>query len=212
MEHSVDTSRRKLKEDVHGSVEDKNTFSFYTEILHAPTLKMRTIPSRYQWTFGHLKEAVLTEPNTKEFITLESEGEITSVIPEKVKSLNFEDSDNFINNIFSGRDFISSETWASNEIIKSRIISSDDDYVYLDCILDIETMHFEQRQFHKSLFSNFKTLQTGGLVLIKLKSKPGSFRVDVYPGEGLVNPELFDFNEEIKELRGRDLGAKLQEW
>ena len=109
--------------------------------------------------------------------------------------------------------FISSENWVSNEIIKSRIVSSDNDFVYLDCIIDLETMSLEHRRFPKNLFSNFKSLETGTLAIINLKSKPNSFRVDVYFGEGMIDPKLFDVNNDLKDLEGRDLGTKLRgEW
>ncbi|MAX71365.1 MAG: hypothetical protein CMC76_09740 [Flavobacteriaceae bacterium] len=140
------------------------------------------------------------------------DGDVT-VIPKKQERLNHEDSGSLLDGLFSGRDFISSENWVSNEIIKSRIVSSDNDFVYLDCIIDLETMSLEHRRFPKNLFSNFKSLETGTLAIINLKSKPNSFRVDVYFGEGMIDPKLFDVNNDLKDLEGRDLGTKLRgEW
>lgn len=129
------------------------------------------------------------------------------------ESVNSEDSNNLIKNIFRGRKFISTgENWISNEIIKGKIVSSDNESVYIDCLIDVNTMYFEHRQFHRSLFENFKSLESGNLVVIKIKSKPGSFRFDVYPGEGLVDKKLFEISNDIQSLKGRDLGAKLGEW
>lgn len=185
MENPIDTSFKKIRTN------------FYQE--------------DYQKSSYHEKENEVGESIIHKQNTSNSYGEVTSVT-EEPKNVNYEDSEGLIKNIFRGRDFITSESWDSNELIKSRIVSSDNDSVYLDCIIDIETMDIQHREFPKSFFSNFKTLETGDLALIKIKSKPGSYRIDVFSGQGIINPELFDFNGDIEELKGRDLGTKLRKW
>lgn len=210
MEELIDTSFKKIKSlDKHFIREAISNFTNALE--HNSALKSEESDSQFKYIVSNKNDVLLTEPNIREDNTLDSDRKDTS-FPTELKGINAEDSESLINNIFKGRDFITSESWAYKEIIKSRIISSDDDLIYLDCIIDIETMIIEQRQFPKSLFSNFKTLKTGDLVLIKINSKPGSFRVDIYPGKGIVNENLFDINDDIQELKGRDLGTKLREW
>ncbi|WP_417364460.1 hypothetical protein [Galbibacter sp.] len=213
MEETIVTSSKKIKE-VFNSHVNRRRGSYYTESTVNETISRLQEDNNFSnWNVKNdeVDESSITKPNNNEPIIPIKYGGITPINNNR-ENINYEDSESILDNIFRGRDFIPSESWVSNEIIKARIVSSDNDSVYLDCIIDLETMYFELRQFHKSLFSNFKTLETGDLALIKLKSKPGSFRVDVYPGEGLVNANLFEIKDDIQRLKGRSLGTKLREW
>lgn len=142
----------------------------------------------------------------------DSEDDVTSV-PKESKTINYEDSESLINNVFNARDFIVNETWETNEMIKSRVVNYDEEFVYLDCIVDLDMMLFEHRQFPRNMFSNFKTLNAGDLVMIKIKSNPGSLRIDIYSGRGIISPDLFNINDDIEKLKEQDKVVNLRgEW
>ncbi|MBT8265386.1 MAG: hypothetical protein HKO81_06575 [Flavobacteriaceae bacterium] len=214
MEDSIVTSNKKISGELsnHGTIDQSKV---YTGAEPVNPTKDYTYQGTYQVSSGAISEL---EPYALDTLILEehdarSDSDVTISGLSK-DPISVEDSSSLINNIFHARDFIPlNETWTSNEIINSRIINADNQFVYTDCVVDMNNMIFEQRQFPRELFSNFRSLETGNLAIIKLKAKSGTFRIDVYPGEGIVDPALFDISDDIKELKDLNPSTKLpREW
>lgn len=124
----------------------------------------------------------------------------------------FEDSSSFLNNFFRGKDPILNENWEVNENIQGRILSFDENEVYVDCLIDLEKNIIQSRRFPITLFNNLSRISENKPVLIKTRLKPGAIRIDVYSGEGIVNLEVFEMNNEWDSLRGKNLDTKLSKW
>lgn len=105
--------------------------------------------------------------------------------------------------------FISAESWSKVTNLHSRIAQVTKSIVSCECLIDKENQIFEVRDFPKEMFTHFDSLFEGKLVLISLKTKPGSSRIDIHEGDGLVDKSLFDLEDEWKELENSDLGKPL---
>lgn len=124
----------------------------------------------------------------------------------------FEDSKNFFEDLFIGKEIILNENWNVNESIQGKILSIDENLVYVDCLMDLENKIFQSRSFPKELFTHLTNLKIQKPVLIKTKLKPGSIRIDIFPGDGIVDLKVFETEEKWKSLRGKNLGSKLNQW
>lgn len=124
----------------------------------------------------------------------------------------FEDSGTFLNNLLRGKENIINENWEVNENIQGKILSYDDNEVYVDCLLDKENTIIQSRRFPISLFKNLSQIDKNKPVLIKTRLKAGAIRIDVYSGEGIVNLKIFESNEQWDSLKGKNLDSKLTEW
>lgn len=127
------------------------------------------------------------------------------------KQFTIEDSGAFLKGVFKSRDFISNERWDEIQNVQGKIISVGSDTVTVDCLIDIESNEFQCRAFPKKLFANIQTESTK-FIIIKTSIKGGSTRIDLYPGEGLVNPEYFEIEEDWDSLKDSGLDNKLTEW
>lgn len=83
------------------------------------------------------------------------------------------------------------ENWTSFINIPARILKAEGDLVSCECLMDQEAMIFEQRVFPQILFGHIN-VSSGQFVLISIKSKVGSSRVDVYNGTTFFDVEIFD--------------------
>lgn len=84
-----------------------------------------------------------------------------------------------------------SEEWDDFTILDAHVYSFDDKTVNCDCLIDRERDLIEKRTFPRYLFDRLSKLEIGYLVWIKIRQKPGSIRIDVVDGKGLVNKEIF---------------------
>ncbi|WP_040254121.1 hypothetical protein [Psychroserpens mesophilus] len=135
------------------------------------------------------------------------------ILPNEIESYsNAEDAGLFLENLFKNKETILNENWDSVESIQSKVISFNEESVYVDCLLDEELKYFESRVFPRKLFNNVTDLDNDIPILMKIKTKPGSFRIDIYPGKGLVNLDLFDLKDGWEELKGRVQDKKLDKW
>lgn len=123
-----------------------------------------------------------------------------------------EDSGDFLRNFYKGKDVVLNESWDITETIQGKIVHFNEDEIFVDCLVDLEKRVFEHRVFQKDLFKNISNITADKPVLIKTRMKAGSFRIDVYPGEGIVDLNLFELNEDWEELRGSGLDDKLVKW
>ena len=79
-------------------------------------------------------------------------------------------------------------------------------------MVDIESKTFQHRAFPLYLFENIDGLSENKTVIIKTRMKVGAIRIDVYPGDGIVNNKLFQQNKNWESLEGSGLDEKLTEW
>jgi len=106
---------------------------------------------------------------------------------------------------FQKRGFILGEKWESTLNIPSKVLKFNNEIVYCECIIDSESQTFETRIFPKSLFSNIADLKSGMPILIKIQTKKGSTRIDVYDGKDMFDLTMFDFNDDLKDLEDAGL-------
>jgi hypothetical protein len=107
---------------------------------------------------------------------------LNTVIPEKGN----------VNNIgLSG--FHLFDSWTKFNNIPARISQITEELIYCECLMDKDTLNFEERAFPKLLFDHI-SISNGMFILVSIKSKIGSSRVDVYRGDNFFDSSLFDKN------------------
>lgn len=138
---------------------------------------------------------------------------LMGMIPSKeTLYASLEDSQSFTQNLFRGKDIILNENWTKSETIQGIVVHIRDEEVFVDCLIDLDNRIFEHRAFPKQLFENILDLSANKSVIIKTRLKSGAVRIDVYSGDGIVNLELFELNENWDELINSGLDSKLDEW
>jgi hypothetical protein len=118
----------------------------------------------------------------------------------------------FMKDKMGKRDVLMNEKWARSQTIQSKVVNVTDDSVFLDCLVDVDSLKFQHRKFPKELFVDIRDLGPGKLIIIKSKSKPGSSRLDVYSGEGIVPENLFKPSSNWESLKDAKLDEKLSSW
>lgn len=118
------------------------------------------------------------------------------------------DSESYNPNL-SHRDFIMNESWDKTLNISSRIMHITKDSVSCECVIDRENKVFQTRQFPRELFEHIEPLESQRLVIIKIRSKIGSSRIDIYNGENLVDASLFEIKDNWDSLKDSDLHTPL---
>jgi hypothetical protein len=116
---------------------------------------------------------------------------------------------NFINELFKTRGFIANEFWSTTINVNSKIIKTDNDFVICECLIDKENKIFEKRSFPRYLFNHIENVKTNPYVILSIKSKIGSTRIDVLNGSNLVDKNAFDLNDEWNKLEGYDFNQPL---
>jgi hypothetical protein len=121
------------------------------------------------------------------------------------------DNSNIINkHDFFRRGFLSGETWDKTLNIQSRILSSTKDTVTCECLIDKEQKTFQIRSFPIQLFEHLKPIIPKKTVLVKIKTKIGSSRIDVYDGKHLVDNHLFELKDNWELLKNSNLNSPLE--
>ncbi len=123
-----------------------------------------------------------------------------------------EDSGKLFENTFGHRDVILNEEWEVSENVQGKLTSLTETEVYIDCLIDVENRSFQHRVFPFHLFKHINGLQENKTVIIKTKIRAGSVRVDVYPGDGIVNEKLFELKDKWESLSESGIDKKLNKW
>ncbi len=144
--------------------------------------------------------------------TISSEDSIEINLSEERFYSSVEDSGSFMRNLYRGKDVILNEKWTNTETIQGKVVHLSEQEVFVDCLIDLDNKIFQHRAFSKHLFENIFNLSANKPVIIKTRLKPGAIRVDVYSGDGIVNLELFQLNENWDNLKDSGLDVKLNEW
>lgn len=143
---------------------------------------------------------------------ISSEDSVKINLSQDRLNASIEDSGSFIKNFYRGKDVILNENWTQTETIQGKVIHFNEQEIFVDCLVDRENKIFQHRIFSKLLFENIVNLSANKPVIIKTRLKPGAVRVDVYSGDGIVNLELFELNENWDNLKNSGLDDKLNEW
>lgn len=110
------------------------------------------------------------------------------------------DDDTFRNNTFFHRAFYKPEKWDESFNIHAKVFSLSSDFVSCDCLIDEENNIFEKRVFPRSIFNGIFQLEAGRLIILKIRSKKGSMRMDILDGRGVVDQEKFSLETEWESL------------
>jgi hypothetical protein len=162
-------------------------------------------------TSAHDEKPYQTDPSRGKAYNLKSVASNHSL--SDVESLErSEDAEKLFRNLFRGREVIRNETWVSTHTVQGKIVHCTENEVFVDCLIDFDEGIFEHRAFSKNLFVHLSKLKAGIPVLIKTRSKPGTIKIDIYPGEGIVNLEKFELKDSWDDLENSGLDEKLTEW
>jgi len=119
------------------------------------------------------------------------------------------DIDPLSQQIFTSKNVILKEDWESIINLPSRFIEGDDYLITCESIIDVENRIFETKKYPIDLFQHLLPLEYCDPILIKLSSKPGSYRLDVYNGKGLVDLSLFNLKDGWEDLMNQGLDKRL---
>jgi hypothetical protein len=98
------------------------------------------------------------------------------------------------------------EKWSKTVSIPAKILNINKEFFTCECVVDRQNFIFESRVFPTKLIAHIDDIERNNLILIKVKEKPGSTRIDIYDGRGTVDSEIFSVEEELNELDNLDLG------
>lgn len=98
-----------------------------------------------------------------------------------------------------------SELWKKTISFHASILQITKKQVYCDCLIDKENGFFETRVFPKELFEHLQNIAEKALVVIRIQTKPGSSRIDVFDGKGIVDPATFEVNDIFDSLKNSGL-------
>lgn len=115
-----------------------------------------------------------------------------------------------ISQLLESRGYLASEKWSDVISVQSIIRAVSNTHVTVECLIDPVKTIFEVRAFPRPLFSNLSTVSAGTPVYIKLYNKPGSIRIDVFDGKGLVDTKLFDAELDWKDLMNANLDSQIK--
>ncbi|RWY53881.1 hypothetical protein [Mucilaginibacter gilvus] len=102
--------------------------------------------------------------------------------------------------LFKSRAVIINEKWANIVNLQALVVSFNNDLVQCECLIDKEQKIFQTRSFPAVVFESIDHLKKGQPVLISIKSKSGSIRIDVVDGKNFVDLSLFEMNDSWERL------------
>ena len=111
--------------------------------------------------------------------------------------------------LIKARGFFVREPWDMELNIQSRVIQYSNTFVSCECLIDKENKVFEVRNFPRHLFDHISGLEQKPYVLVAIKSKVGSIRIDIADGSKLVDKKFFELNDEWDNLDDSDFNVTL---
>jgi hypothetical protein len=110
---------------------------------------------------------------------------------------------------FQHQGFYSNEIWDKSFNLHARITRVLKDKITCECVIDKEKKIFETRTFPILLFEHLNNMQIHHPVIVSIKTKPGSTRIDIRDGKNIVDLSLFDLNDGWKQLVNSGLDKPL---
>lgn len=116
----------------------------------------------------------------------------------KTKGFEFDEYSEFeqektIKTHLANKGFIINEEWISSIHIGGIILEITADSVIIECLINKETKRFQIRRFPKLLFKDFINLNIEELVMIRIRQKSGSQRIDIFNARGIGGINKDDF-------------------
>lgn len=136
--------------------------------------------------------------------------EFTVIAKNQSESIH-EDSASLLSSTFNSHLYFTNEKWENTLNIQGNIVALNSEEVFIDCLVDIESKDFQTRSFPIYLFDGIKDKRAGTKVMIQTKTKPGSVRINIYAGKGMVDDKLFNQKANWETLEGSNLDQKLVE-
>jgi hypothetical protein len=150
---------------------------------------------------------------TTEIIQAFPSSEVTELVEKKeimetfeipsVREISLSDYD------FKNQGFFSSEVWTKTFNLHARISKVAKTKVTCECVVDRENKLFEIRTFPNLLFDHLQNKEINHPVIVSIKTKPGSTRIDIRDGKNIVDLSIFDLNDGWKELYNSGLDKPL---
>lgn len=91
------------------------------------------------------------------------------------------------------RSVLLNESWTNILNFKSKVVSLSAELVHCECLMDESILNFETRVFPKIVFDTLD-VKVGQRVMVSIKSKPGSIRIDVHDGTHLFTDSVFNLD------------------
>jgi hypothetical protein len=96
--------------------------------------------------------------------------------------------------------FVSNEVWAKSFNLNARITKVLKDRITCECVIDKENKLFETRSFPRLLFDHLPKREVNHPIIVSIKTRPGSTRIDIRDGHNIVDLSIFDLTDGWKEL------------
>ena len=153
----------------------------------------------YSEGMGNLVEGFITDTEVVEVPKVESHNSLTEVKEEisKERTLDIPTVREISLNDFEFRQqgFYLNELWDNSYNLHARITKITKERVTCECVVDKENKLFETRSFPALLFKHLRKNQVGNPVIVSIKTRPGSTRIDIRDGKNIVNLSIFDLKD-----------------
>ena len=106
--------------------------------------------------------------------------------------------------------FISGETWENTISLQARVLNSNSLFVTCECLVDKENEILELRDFPRILFA-LLDLNSVEYVIIKLREKPGSSRIDIYEAKNMVDKSAFEIKDMWADLENSGVDQPIKQ-
>lgn len=93
--------------------------------------------------------------------------------------------------ILAGRDMLFVESWHNEIDIDAYVVELRDNQVFCECCLDSEKMQFQTYVFSSEDFAHLD-VEVRMPIRLRIKTKSGSKRIDIFSGIGIVDMSVFD--------------------
>ncbi len=128
-------------------------------------------------------------------LILNEEEKLFTLIKSNPIPFTSEEEESQVSEITITSDGVLSESWTKIENIPSMIITSNDEYVTLDCLTNFELRQYDKRQFETHLIKGKVSIDVGTPILIKIFYKPGEIKFTFSEGKDLVKKDYFQVTE-----------------
>lgn len=105
--------------------------------------------------------------------------------------------------------FVSNEIWIKSFNLNARITKILKGRITCECVIDKENKLFETRSFPILLFNHLPKIEINHPIIISIKTRPGSTRIDIRDGHNIVDLSIFDLTDGWKELINSGLDKPL---
>jgi hypothetical protein len=153
-------------------------------------------------TLNQIIEPPKTQSNEITEVKERVQKEETFKLPE-VREISLSDFD------FRAQGFMANEVWTNTINLHARITKVTKTKITCECVIDKENRLFESRIFPVLLFDHLQKKEINHPVVICIKNKPGSTRIDIRDGKNIVDPSIFDVSDGWEKLINSGLDRPL---